>query len=416
MHRTVSARARSLPNRSLSDTTRAPDARATSDASCSTRPAMTSAGTPDSGHRRAPIRPPSPAVRWRRRPLRRSPPPDWSRSTSANPSSSVTTWYPDRRLPPRATIAPPNPPAAPAPATVRTSMPNSRSYSSGQSVEPHLEGGDLSRVGPLLRSEAPSRIDESHLDIAGPEQLHLPEAARLLDGLESPQPPVGGGRATQPDHDGRVPSVAPEVEVVYEPPSRSPLGPAAIATLPRRGSGLPRRSAPRSPSTSLRPASFLPAPPASIRPDARAISMTASPPMRNHAASVGVPPGPVTSTVCSVPPRLGENIEQAPRPRRTGASGTPTTRERLRPWPSPPTPAGPRRFPGTCQERRAIPVVGSRPRGPRRPRWPATTARRSPLPCSTSRWRGRSSISSTSRTGSARSATGRASTPRLASA
>ena len=50
-------------------------------------------------------------------------------------------------------------------------------------------------------------------------------------------------------------------------------------------------------------ASFFVGPPARVRPDARAISMTATPRCSRHAASTGWPNGPVTTVVRLGPPK-----------------------------------------------------------------------------------------------------------------
>ena len=142
----------------------------------------------------------------------------------------------------------------------------------GEPLEPGREQGDLGRRGALLRGEHGGGVDEPGAHVAGDLEVDGAQPGRAAQRLDRAEPAVGGRRPAEADDDpcGR--------------PARSP-GRSA------------RRCRPSSPDGSLPSA-----PPASARPLARAISITAVRPSSRHAASTGAPSGPVTTLVRLAPP------------------------------------------------------------------------------------------------------------------
>ena len=188
----------------------------------------------------------------------------------------MTTSYPERRVPPRATMAAPSPPAAPAPGRSATSSPYWRRYRSATESKRVASSTIWASVAPFCRAKRDTASKNPTWTSQAPTSSTVPSPPAPST-AGAPEPPVGGGRAAQADdHPERVGTGSRRLEGTGQRPRRVGRCRVSAAT-----------------------ASLPAAPPARTRPEARAISTIATGPARNHSATTGAPSGPDTSALSS---------------------------------------------------------------------------------------------------------------------
>ena len=213
---------------------------------------------------------------------------------SASSSSSATRSNPDSSVAPTAARPPARPPAAPDALELGHVDAVVLQVHLGQPLQPPAQQLDLRRRSrpSAGRTRRPRRGTGGH--VAGHDQLDRPQPLQRVQRPQRAEAAVGGGRAADARRSpaGRPASSAAAIS------SPVPWVAAAIGSLP---SGPPTRSSP----------------------EARAISITATPRDSRHSASTGSPSGPVTtverfgppsaSSVPSPPSASGTSVQSPPR-------------------------------------------------------------------------------------------------------